>query len=309
MLFVDYMIDWLADQRRYLELTTYEGYYYVVNSHIVPYFCDTDFELDVHPYELQKYFNFKFDSGLSANTLRKHKAILHKAFNDAIFNCLTDFNPCDRVRIPKVKKYRSNIYNLDELKQLLSLVQGHYIEVPVTLAVYFGFRRGEVLGLRWSDVDFAGRTISVSHTITAVCTIVDKPPKNDSSYRVMPLNDTMYDYLLRVKGRQALDLDYYGKDYYQSDYVCRHDNGKLITPDALSAAFKRFIDRYNLRPIRYHDLRHSNISLLLNSGMSLKHISQWAGHSSINITADTYAHLDTSSKQIMSSKIDDLLKI
>ena len=304
MLFIDFLDEWLESQKQFLEVTTWDGYQIVITNHVIPYFKDLNLKLnEVQASHIQKYFYFKLSTGLSPNTLKKHNAVLHKAFADCIFDDLLMFNPCDKTRLPKNHYFNSNVYSSVDVKELLTVIHGHYLEVPIFLTCYYGFRRSEVLGLRWSDIDFKNGIIKVRHSVTRVKSTIRKNNlKSDSSYRLLPLFDTTSEFLKNVQVYQKEN------GLLDNDYICKNSKGDLISPNALSKGFASVLDKYNLPHIRFHDLRHSNISLLLNGGMSLKHLSEWAGHSNINITADLYSHLDYNSKIIMGNKINDILK-
>lgn len=304
MMFADYIRFWLDGQRQFLQITTWEGYDIIISNHVLPFYQSTNLKLtDVKGYHLQDYYNAMLGGGLSPSTLKKHNAVLHKAFADAVFMDLLEKNPCDKTRLPKKCKYHSHVYSDEDVVQLLKACKSHYLETPILLTAYYGLRRSEVLGLKWSDISFTGNTLSISRSLTRVKTSVCKDSlKNESSYRVFPLVPAVAEYLQNLECRQKA-LKIYGAD----DFLCKYASGAVISPNALSKGFNRLLKKSGLPVIRFHDLRHSNISILLNHGMSLKHISAWAGHSNISITADLYSHLDFTSKIKMGNKIDELL--
>ena len=134
--------------------------------------------------------------------------------------------------------------------------------------------------------------------------------KNSSSLRTFPMSDAMIDYLQSIKAEQDKRREKiirYNNEW--DDFVCVRNNGDLITLDYVSSAFPRFCKQCGLKPIKLHDLRHSNITLLLENGASMKTVQAWAGHSNFSTTADIYSHIQTRSKDKLTSIINDVLEI
>ena len=161
-------------------------------------------------------------------------------------------------------------------------------------------RRSEAVGLRWSAIDFESRRFIINHIVTQ--TMVDSQtklickdrPKTKSSCRMLPIIPQFEEFLLALRKKQKLNRKICGKCYCQDylDYVYVNDMGELIKPGYLTQAFPTFLKKHGLRPIRFHDLRHSNASMLHANGVAMKEIQQWLGHSDIGTTPNIYTHLD-----------------
>lgn len=184
------------------------------------------------------------------------------------------------------------------------------------LAVYFGLRRSEILGIKWSSIDWLNRTLTISHKVVPVnedgkCRLEKSDVlKNKSSYRTLPLNDFLYSYLLDIKSRQDENKAFAGNSY-NSDYdgyVCVNDMGNIIRPNYISKKFKELLQSNSMRIIRFHDLRHSCASLLLHLGYDMKNIQVWLGHGDIGTTMNIYAHVEAASKKIMIDDIGNALR-
>lgn len=305
MLFSDYMLQWLEEYKSEVRGNTYQNYKYVVEAHIVPYFKERGITIkELRPRDLKAYYNFKLKT-LSANTVKKHHANIHKALRKAVEYDLISYNPASAVELPSVKGYVGNFYEEDEIKVLKEIVKGTPIEVPVMLTVFYGFRRSEVLGLRWQSVDFEKNEIHVEHTLVVVKgnTVPTDNTKSRESNRIMPMDEEIKEYLKSVRAKQLENMKFYGDTYVDSGYICTYDNGEYIKPAYLSHTFKRILkaNADKIKTVRFHDLRHSSATMLLSLGFSLEDIKAWLGHSDIS-TTQRYAHyLDRKKKNMLES--------
>ena len=182
------------------------------------------------------------------------------------------------------------------------------MELPVIFGGFYGLRRSEIVGLRWSAIDFDNNVFYVNHTVTTPNidgkkTIVAKDrAKTKSSLRALPLNEDLKDRLLEIRKQQGQYQKKFKRSYDKKwlDYVMVDELGGLILPDYITPTWKRLLEKNNMRVIRFHDLRHTCASLLLNKGkhdgITLKDIQVWLGHSDFSTTANTYSHLDATSK-------------
>ena len=297
--FDEYMESWLETEKRFIRETTYYGYKKVVTRHIVPYFKDKKILLiDLSPIHLQEYYNFKLDNGLSAATVRRHHANIRKALQDALSQNIIPYNPADRTKLPSAEKYHANTYNDQQISELLRVSKGTPLESAVILCIYYGLRRGEVCGLRWSDVDLTNRILHITSTrTTANGEIFQNATKTKSSARELPINDAIFKYLTELKAKQQKNKEFLGEKYDNSDFVCCWDDGQPLKVNYVSQAFPTLLKNNNLPHIRLHDLRHSCATNLLKKGVDLKIIQEYLGHSTISTTANFYLHPDMEQKK------------
>ena len=179
------------------------------------------------------------------------------------------------------------------------------MSIVIHLAAYYGLRRSEVLGIRWSAIDFDKGTLSINHKVSEGIEdgkhriYTEDKLKTKSSFRTLPLIPAMRELLLEQKKKQEEYRKLFKRSYCTDylDYVCVDEMGKLFHPNYVTGHFRLLLERYGLRKIRFHDLRHSCASLLLSQGIAMKQIQDWLGHSTFATTADIYSHLDFSSKQ------------
>jgi integrase len=313
VLFCDYLKQWLEEHRPNITQGSYEGYINFLDKHIYPYYSDLAVKLfDLKPLHIQKYYGLKIGKdgkkGLTANTLKKHHSIVRKCLQHALQMNLILFNPADRVTLPRIVRYHGRAYDVEQAKKLLEASKGEAMEVPVFLALQFGLRRSEVLGLLWEAVDFDNGVIHIRRTvIRSRSIIVREGTKNKSSTRTLPMLGESKKYLQAIKAKQEEEKRLCGADYDDSGYVCRWADGKPFNPSYLSHSFKRLVMRLGLPLIRYHDLRHSAASILVSVGCNVKEVSVFLGHNQISTTLDIYAHLFNSSSVELMRKYDTVL--
>ena len=298
--FIDYMKKWLKMIKSSVEETTYIGYEGVINGRMTDYFGNKDITLqDIKPKHIQDFYSHLLEEGLSGNTVKHYHANIRKALQYAMRTDIIPSNPADKVELPKIQKYNPSFYTSDEVKGLLSEVVGTKLEIPVMIDCFYGFRRSEVIGLKWSAIDFEKKTITINHTITQSNgkLIIRDKTKNNSSRRSLPLEPIVETFLLELKEKQEENKKLCGNSYNKDwlEYICVDDCGNLIRPDYVTETFLKLLKKRKLKQIRFHDLRHTCASILLKNGANMKEIQAWLGHSTYNTTADIYAHLDTSS--------------
>lgn len=317
MLFSDFLRRWLEDSKRNISENTYHSYRQTVNSSICPYFDERKIKLcDLKPYHIQDFYKKKMDEeGLSANTIWHYHANIHKALDYAVKTERIKTNPSDRIELPKKEKHIAEYYTTDELKILMDKAKGSSLETVIYLAVWFGLRRGEIIGLKWDYIDFDAKTLSVIGTVTDKGTSGSRienlkyrvGAKTASSIRSFPLTDEMVKYFKSLREKQLINQKKFNYNTEWIEFVCVRDDGDLIPLDYVSRAFPRFLKNNGLKPIKLHELRHSNISLLIENGASMKEAQEWAGHSSYSTTANIYSHIQAKNKIKLTQTIQNLL--
>ena len=302
----DYFSQWLKAIQSEVKANTYRSYYGNMKNHIIPYFKQNKIQLqELTPFDLEEYYklklqqNSKIKSGeaLSATTIKHHHQNISKALSDAVRKGLLMANPAASAKTPKAEKFKGDFLNQKQLSELLALFKGSVIELPVFLCSVYGLRRSEVLGLKWHNIDFENKSITIAETLQqGTGGNYTDTPKTENSYRTLPMTNKVYDALLATKSLQDERKQLMGNYYVQSDYVCTWQNGNVISPNYLTRTFKSIISKSNLPQIRLHDLRHSAASNLLDMGFSVVQVADWLGHSSSATTLNFYAHAEKRSK-------------
>ncbi|MDE7262822.1 MAG: site-specific integrase, partial [Oscillospiraceae bacterium] len=294
-------------------LNTWESYQFYLEKHIRPYFSPKKLTLrKLTPQHLQEYYNAKLRDGQSVCTLKKHNAIIHGALQEAVKKRLLTFNPADQVTFPRQNKqyrFHGTAYTAEQAVQLLEAFRDDVLEPAVVLGLCYGLRKSEALGLRWSDIDFEGGTLTVQNTVTRMKTLIEhEQTKSAASKRVLYLMPDTITYLRQLRHQQEENHRFLSEGYTISDHICVWPDGHPVSPDYVSQHFKKVLLKNNLDPIRFHDLRHTAGSLLMNNGASVKQVQEFLGHEKASTTLDIYTHIDTEAKQRTAFSMEQALK-
>jgi len=230
-------------------------------------------------------------------------------------------NPADRIDLPKKVKFTGSFYSVEQIEILLDAVKGTPIESAVYLTVNYGFRRGEVLGLKWDAINTIDKTITVKETrVRFGKETVSKKPKTDSSQRTLPLINSVANYTKELRKKQFALKQEFGDEYHDDGYICCWEDGRPLNTTYINHKMNEILESYEipnvdeeveskkLPKIRFHDLRHSTASYLLKQGLTMKEIQIWLGHADISTTMNIYTHVDMAMKINTAEKINMLFK-
>ena len=314
ILFADYIRHWLTHIARKVDEVTMQGYKTLADGHILPYFDQKKVpvrSLDhtmIQRYMDEKYQNGRLDGkgGLSPQSLRLHKNIISQALDLAVQSKLIPANPCQFVELPQNVRYESTFYNAKQLQDLFKAFQGDELLPLVKITALYGLRRSELLGLQWDSIDFERKTMTIRHTVSKVTEVVAKDKtKNASSRRSFPLTAEAEAIFRRAKELEQQNRAAFGREYQENSYIFKWPDGHPYSPDYISHHFAKVLKKHGLPHIRFHELRHSCASMLLDMGFTLKDVQEWLGHSDIKMTANIYAHLDTARKSSIADSLAD----
>ena len=254
---------------------------------------------------IQEYLNEKLKNGCKGSSIKQNYLGLHSAFAYAVKMEYLTVHPMDKLNVPRADRHEATFYNQEELNELFEVFKDDELELVVHIAAYYGLRRCEILGLRWDAIDFQNKTITIQRKVVQVedengkeQIFVETRLKTNSTRRTLPLIPHIEKMLLEKKKLDAHNRKIYGKSYdteYEG-FICRATNGSLIKPNQVTSRFHYVIKKNGLRPLRFHDLRHSCASLLLANDIPMKAIQEWLGHSNFSITANLYSHLEYNAK-------------
>lgn len=310
--------EWIEHSAPILQATTIDGYKALCNGRLKEFFEPRNTTVyDLTGDDLNAFYAYLTSKGLKGSTQQKYHALIHSAYAFLVKHQYIDSNPCDFADRPKAERYHADYYSQSELTELFSVAKDTVIYGPLLLAAYYGLRRSEVLGVKWSNIDFKNKTIKIAHKVVEqkvdgkYQSVGYDKMKTESSNRTLPLIPNVEYALLQLQKHQdeqrKLCRDSYNHEY--DDYVCVDEMGKLLRPNYISTQFGKMLKDNGLRHIRYHDLRHSCASLQLANGVPMKAIQEWLGHANYRTTADVYSHLDFKSKEKSAEIISKLLTV
>ena len=283
-----FLLDFLEKHKINLSIATYNYYYRICKKYLIPMLGNYKIE-ELKPIHIQKYVD-DLVGVLSPQTIKIHVNILNLALKKAYRLKLIRENVVDCVEIPRYKKFKNNIYNKEDMIKLLQICKETDLELPVYLASGLGLRISEILGLTWDNIDFNENTITIEKiTVRNDGIVILKDPKTESSERAISApNEVLL--LLKDYKKKMIERKLKGEIKNKMNLVFFDKNEQPIAQDVLSKKFNKFLSANKLDHIRFHDLRHSHVTLLINSKVPIRVISERVGHSNINTTLNIYAH-------------------
>ena len=312
--FLNFLEQSITNNKNSIEYTTYKSYR-DQQKIIERFFSVKNLDLEnVTVADILDFYNYLSNVRKNTNnTVIHYHALLRKTFTEAYIRKLIKENIMLEIPRPKKEKYISEVFNLKEINIFLNHIKGHRFELEMNLALFYGVRRSELLGLRFSVIDFDNNTILVNTKITSSekeKLVPKQKMKNDSSYRIMPLLDSIKKLIIQRMERIKKDKHFFKSIYTKKweGFVCVGENGELIKPDRVTRTFRKLINECGLKKIRLHDLRHSCATLLYEQDIQLKDIQMWLGHSDIQTTANIYSHFDYTRKEKTGKIIEKSLK-
>lgn len=300
---------------------TYSSYLSVIKNSIIPYFFKENKKLkEIEALDIQKFYYHELNArNVSANTVIHYHNLLSLIFKYALKLGIIDKNPIFLVEKPKKERFIGKTYGPEEIHKLLNLLKEDYPEVfPVIyITLQYGLRRSEVIGLKWSSIDFEGDTLKIISTVTQtaiegeqIITCKNKT-KSIAGMRSFYLTPKIKEILMELKKKQEENKKIFGSSYCTKyeEFVFLNPVGERIKPKSLSGRFAHILKKNNLSYIRFHDLRHTAATLLYGANTHIKDIQAFLGHSSAKTTMDIYIHLFNNSNVGTVSAIDERINI
>ncbi len=299
---------WLEEYKRpKLRLTTFESYRIMAECHIVPAIGHIKLK-DLRPEHLQHLYNEKLKAGLSPRTVRYIHLVVHSALKQALKNQLVYRNVAEATELPADKKKEARALTLEEMDRFLNALEGDRLKAAFVTLLGTGLRRGELLALKWDNVNLKEGTIAVKENLVWIAKkgFVFQPPKTEKSKRVVPLPDDVLAELKRHKVRQAEEKLKIGAAYQDNGLVFCTEIGTPIIPRNFERKYKALLKKAGLTGVKLHSLRHTYATRLLELGENLKVVQELLGHSRISVTADIYSHVSPELKRCAAAKLNGL---
>lgn len=307
----DFLLKWLEHIKSKVAPSTHEGYEAIVMKYLIPKLGR--FELTkLKPLHIESFYaealkngRLKGTGGLSKQTVLHFHRVLKEALNQAVKWKMLTVNPCHAVEPPKPDRFEIRALDSDASLELLEAIKESCVYPATFFAVMTGLRRGEVLGLRWQDVDLQNGVLHVMQTVQQIYKRIEfRQPKTNRSRRPVIIPQIALDMLRKHKASQAENRLALGAAYQNNGLVFAREDGSPWSPDAFTSAYRSAVAIKFGKKVRFHDLRHSHATQLLKQGVHPKVVSERLGHSSISITMDIYSHVLPGMQEEAASKID-----
>jgi integrase len=301
----EFLDNWLASVGPSLRPSTARRYRDVVRLHIISQIGSLRLGR-LTPSDVQRLYANRLEAGLSSTSVHHIHAILHRALDQGVKWGLLARNVTDAVDPPRRQSPEMQVWSATDAARVLATSNGDALEALWHLALTTGMRRGEILGLRWSDVDLNAGTLSVRRTLSRGSTsrLESGEPKTVAGRRRVALPASTIERLRRHGTKQKELWLAVGPGYADRDLVFATVNGTPIHPNTLSWAYSKLIERAGVPRIRFHDLRHTSATLLLASGEHPKVVQERLGHASISETLDRYSHVSADMQQRAAARFD-----
>lgn len=330
-LFADLLNEWLAFRHpdnivvgedfnfdKTIKLNTWAGYADNIKHNLYPTFkaygCTVS---EVTPELLKGHYSYRLKHGKKKSTVAKDYTIINQVLNYAISREMIEVNPNSAITLHKIEKYNAATLNADQMQQYLEFIVGDVIEIPILLGGFYGMRRSECVGTRESQFDFRHGFFRANHTITTAKVdgkklyLPSDKLKTDLSNRTYPLIPYIEE-RIKAKIAENRELKKLCGNSYNTEwlgYLCVHPMGEIIDPDYITNRHRDLLKRAGLPHVRFHDLRHSCVGLMMANGVAIERVRDWVGHSDIRTTVNTYGHLEYQSKKETAAAIASSLPL
>jgi integrase len=299
---------WLNGKELSRRYGTVDNYRKTLNSYVLPKIGKMRLQ-EIGPTQIKQLYSLLKEEGKSARSVQAVHVVLHCALKQAVREGLIGRNPVDAVDRPRVEQAELQILNEDQARQFLIAASGSPFETIFYLALTTGMRKGELLGLKWADLDRGKGTLHIQRQLQQVgwggSTLV--PPKTKSGRRKIKLGPSTLAQLEAHRERQELLKAAAGNQWQENDLMFTTRIGTFADQSKLSKEFKRILKEAQLPSIRFHDLRHTSISFLLEMGLPVNTVQHRAGHSKASVTVDIYGHAMVGTQNQAAERIDELV--
>lgn len=302
----DWMKTWVTTYLPNIEESTRVGYKEKIKNYVTPELGHIQLKA-LKNSNVQDWLNTLSKRGLSPKTIRNAYNNLNAALEKAVVLRMIPYNPCKGVELPKLKKYHASVYDTADIHKTLAVAEGTDMYIPILLALIVGLRRGELLALRWDNVDFVTGVIHVRENMVKGegGKPVIKAPKSEAGIRDIHIGANTLTALAAAKA--AYDQKKASPGFHDGGFVVCQENGNPYKPDSMTQKWNRFMEAKGLPHVRLHDLRHSCATAMIGAGVDPKTVQQVLGHSDVSITMNIYAHCTSAMSKKAAETMDKVL--
>lgn len=321
MTLADFAVKYLEMKKTVLSPTTYPFYEMIINTELIPKFGHMKLQ-EIKTYHVQEFINYLATEkqrgdgapgGIGATTVRRYTTVFRSMLSLAYQLEYTenDVGASRRIVFPKDDPTEIEVYNQDEVDEILQALKDEptNIRALVEIAIFTGMRRGEIVGLKWSDIDFENQKVFVRRSIYKPKNgkAQEKLPKTKGSIRTISIPECLCKTLLEYRMHQDRHISFMGDAWKNLDYVFTEEDGYVMNPQTPTKQFSKFLKRHDIRHLKFHGLRHTSATLLLANGCDIKTVSSRLGHSDIETTG-IYVHALESTDRTAANTFDTIMK-
>ena len=319
--FSDFCPRFLEIKKNSLSPTTYDFYSKIITEELIPLFGSLKMK-DLRTFHVQQFIQYLAtqkkrndgrDGHIAASTVKRYTTVLRSIVTTAykLEYIEDDIGRSRRIEFPKEETKEVEAFTLEEVGDILKALESEpwNIRAIIEIALFTGCRRGEIVGLKWADIDFENRRISVKRSIYKLSDgkAREKDPKTKSSIRTISIPERLCKTLTEYRLQQNKHIAYLGDGWKNLDYVFTEEDGHVMNPQTPTKQFSKFLKRHGIRHLKFHGLRHTSATMLLANGCDIKTVSSRLGHADIT-TTNIYVHALESSDRLAAQTFDNFLK-
>ena len=311
---------YLEQKKTSLSPNTYVFYEMIIRTELIPMFGNMKLK-EIKTYHVQQFIQYLatekkrndgVEGGISATTVRRYttvlRSILTLAYKLDYIN--EDVGSSRKIEFPKEAPTEIEVYTVEEVSEILKALETEPINIKtlVEIAIFTGMRRGEIVGLKWGDIDFENQKIHVKRSIykTKEGKAQEKDPKSKYGIRTISIPEHLCKTLVAYRAQQDRHISFLGDAWKNLDYVFTEEDGYVMNPQTPTKQFSHFLRRHGIRHLKFHGLRHTSATMLLANGCDIKTVSTRLGHADID-TTNIYVHALESADRKAAQTFDNLI--
>ena len=319
--FADFCTQYLEIKKNSLSPQTYNFYSKVIEEELMPMFARLKMK-DLRTYHIQQFIQYLandkkrldgHEGKIAASTVKRYATVLRSIVGMAykLEYIEEDIGRSRRLEFPKEETKEVEVFTLEEVGYILKALESEpwHIRAVIEVALFTGCRRGEIVGLKWADIDFENQRISVKRSIYKLSDgkAREKEPKSKTSIRTISIPERLCKTLTEYRLQQNRHIAYLGDGWKNLDYVFTEEDGYVMNPQTPTKQFDHFLKRHGIRHLKFHGLRHTSATMLLANGCDIKTVSARLGHADIT-TTNIYVHALESTDRMAAQTFDNFLK-
>ena len=319
--FKDFCVQYLEIKKSSLSPNTYNFYSKVIEEELIPMFARLKM-CELRTYHIQQFVSYLAtekkrldgrEGKIAASTVKRYTTVLRSIVTTAykLEYIEDDIGRSRRIEFPKEETKEVEAFTIQEVGDILNALESEPINIRalIEVALFTGCRRGEIVGLKWADIDFEKQRISIKRSIYKLSDgkAREKEPKSRCSIRTISIPNRLCKTLTEYRIHQNRHIAYLGDAWKNNDYVFTEENGYVMNPHTPTKQFSKFLKRHGIRHLKFHGLRHTSATMLLVGGCDIKTVSSRLGHADIT-TTNIYVHALESTDRLAAETFDNFLK-